>query len=82
MQVIAIDVGRSGVKVVSGDNEKYFSSKVGDSREMDIGEHGGYVVTVVKNILLVICPWNLIPNEKWPQNRRCTTKVKYYSPLA
>jgi len=46
MQVIAIDVGRSGVKVVSDDKEKYFPSKVGGARDMDIGENGDYVVTV------------------------------------
>lgn len=34
MQVITIDVGRSGVKVVSGDHEKFFPSKVGEARDM------------------------------------------------
>ena len=46
MQIVAIDVGRSAVKVISGGNETYFPSKVGEARDMDIGENGDYVVTV------------------------------------
>lgn len=46
MQVIAVDGGRSKIKVAAENAARSFLAKIGDSREMDIGENSDYVVTV------------------------------------
>lgn len=46
MKIVAIDLGRSGVKVATATEERYFPSRVGDARTLNIGEPGDYVVSV------------------------------------
>lgn len=46
MQIIGVDTGRSMVKVVSGKKRYKFPSKVGEAREMNIGESGDFLAEI------------------------------------
>ena len=46
LEIIAVDLGRSGVKVIASDRELYFPSRVGDARIMNVGENRNYIVAM------------------------------------